>query len=129
MLDSGASTNIMNLRVMRQLGLEITMPYGSVYGIDSNVVSAYGLIENLEGLLERYPKIVFVMDIVVVDILEIQGMILYRKWAATLGGTLQMNLYYATIPMGNEAHIILYNKPRKRSHVEYFDSDLEMIAP
>jgi hypothetical protein len=90
MMDSGASANVMTLRVMRQLGLEITRPYGNVCGIDSKAISAYGLIENLEVRLARYPEIVFVMDIVV-DIPDIWGMLLSRKWVATLGGTLHMD--------------------------------------
>jgi len=101
MLDSGASANIMNLIVMRQLGLEIMRPYGSVFGIDSKAISAYGLIENLEVLLARYLETVFVMATVVVDIPEIKEMFLSRKWGATLGGTLHMDFAYATILMGN----------------------------
>jgi hypothetical protein len=119
----------MTLKVMRQLGLEVTRPYGNVCGIDSKAISTYGLIENLEVHLARYPEIVFVMDIVVVDIPDIWGMLLSRKWAATLGGTLQMDLSYATIPIGNEAHVILYNQPMTRAHVEEIDSDLEDDSP
>jgi hypothetical protein len=45
MLDSGASTNMMPLKVMKQLGLRTTHPYGNVCGIDSKKVKVYGLIE------------------------------------------------------------------------------------
>jgi hypothetical protein len=34
MLDSGASTNVMSLKVMKQLGLRKNHPYGNVCGID-----------------------------------------------------------------------------------------------
>jgi hypothetical protein len=46
------------------------------------------------------------------------GMLLSRKWAATLGGSLQMDLSYATILVGAQSHITLYNKPRRKEHVE-----------
>jgi hypothetical protein len=34
MLDSRASTNMMSLKFMKQLGLKITLPHGNAYGID-----------------------------------------------------------------------------------------------
>jgi hypothetical protein len=46
------------------------------------------------------------------------GMILPRKWVATLGGSLQMDLSYATILIGNEGYATLYNQPRMKNHVE-----------
>ena len=39
------------------------------------------------------------MDIVVVDIPPRFGLLLSRSWSKMLGGTLQMELTYATIPM------------------------------
>jgi hypothetical protein len=41
------------------------------------------------------------MDVVVIDVPDAWGMLLSRKWVATLGGNLQMDLTYATIPIGN----------------------------
>jgi hypothetical protein len=38
MLDSGASTNVISLKVMKKLGLKTTRPYGNVCGIDSKRV-------------------------------------------------------------------------------------------
>jgi hypothetical protein len=129
MLDSGASANIMTLKVMRQLGLEVTRPYGNVCGIESKAISTYGLIENLEVLLARYPEIVFLMDIVVVDIPDIWGMLLSRKFVAILGGTLQMDLSYATIPIGDETYAHIPNQPMTRDHVEEIDIDPENDDP
>jgi hypothetical protein len=83
------------------------------------------LIENLEVRLVIYPEIIFIMDIVVVDIPNIWGMILSRKWVVILGGTLQMDLYYATIHIGDEAHFFFYNQPMTRDNVEEIDIDPE----
>jgi hypothetical protein len=52
--------------------------------------------------LDRYYEIVFLMDIVVIDVPDVWGMLLSRNFVATLGGTLQMDLTYATIPMDDE---------------------------
>jgi hypothetical protein len=59
MLDSGAGANVMALKVMRQLGLEVTRPYRNVCGIESKAIPTYGVIENLKVHLDRYPEIVF----------------------------------------------------------------------
>lgn len=45
MLDFGASTNGMPLKVMDQLGLKITRPYRNVCGIDSKAIKVCGLIQ------------------------------------------------------------------------------------
>jgi hypothetical protein len=125
MHDSRASTKVMNYKVMKQLGLEIKIPYGNVCGIYSKSIGVYGLIEDMEVCLARYLEIVIAMDVVVLDVLDTWGMLLSRKWPTTLGGTLQMDLSYATIPIGYDALSILYNQPKKRTHVEDLESDFE----
>jgi hypothetical protein len=50
-LDSGVSTNAMPFKVMRQLGLRITHPYGNVCGIDSKKVKVCDLIEYMKAYL------------------------------------------------------------------------------
>jgi hypothetical protein len=55
---------------------------------DSKAIGVYGLIEDILVHLARYPKIVIVMDVVVLDVPDTWGMLLSRKWVATLGGTL-----------------------------------------
>jgi hypothetical protein len=125
MLDSGAPTNVMTLQVMNQLGLKITRPYRNVCEIDSRVIKVCGLIKDLEVRLVDYPEVPFVMDVVVIDVLDAWGILLSKDWVATLGGSLQMDLSYATIPIGNEAHAILFNQPKKTTHVEDPESDSE----
>jgi hypothetical protein len=58
------------------------------------------------------------MDVVVIDVPDAWGMLLSRKWAATLGGSLQMDLSYATIPIGDGSYATLYNHHVVRNHVE-----------
>jgi hypothetical protein len=98
MLDSGASTNVMSLEVMNQLKLEITRPYKNICGIDSKSLPVCGLIKYLKVSLVAYLDISLLMDIVVIDVPDAWGMLLSREWDVTLGGSLQMDFSYATIP-------------------------------
>jgi hypothetical protein len=126
MLDSGASTNVMSLKVMNQLGLKITRPYRNVCGIDSKAIKVCGVIKDLKVHLAIYPEVSLSMDVIVIDVPDAWGMLLSRKWDATLGGSLQMDLSYATIPIGDGSYVTLYNHPVTRNHVE--DPRIEMIG-
>jgi hypothetical protein len=109
MLDSRASTNVMPLKVMKQLGLKTTRPYKNVCGIDSKKVKVYGLIEDVEVYLHDFPHISLIMNIVVIDVPDAWGMLLSRSWSTTLGGFLSMDLTHAHIPMGDGTFEILYS--------------------
>jgi hypothetical protein len=63
------------------------------------------------------------MDFVVLDVPDTWGILLSRKWVVTLGSSLHMDLFYATIPIGNESHTTLYNQPKMRTHMENPGSD------
>jgi hypothetical protein len=114
MLDSGAGANMMSLKVMRQLGLETTRPYRNVCGIESRAIPTHGVVENVKVHLARYPEIVLLIDIVVVDVPDVWGMLLSRKFVAMLGGTLQMDLTGINIPMDDGTYAHLPNMPMKR---------------
>ena len=58
------------------------------------------------------------MDIVVIDVLDSWGMLLSKKWALDLGGSLQMDLSYATIPMPDNNFFRLDRELEKIYHVE-----------
>ena len=62
-------------------------------------VKCLGLIKDLVINLSQLPSKSIVMDIVVADIPPKFGLLLSRSWSKSLGGTLQMDLTYATIPM------------------------------
>jgi hypothetical protein len=98
MLDSGASSNVMTKKVMEQLNLRISRPYHNICAMDSKMIEVHGLIKGLQVHLAVFPDIMFEMDIVVIDVPDAWGMLLSRKAAADLGGNLQMDLTYATIP-------------------------------
>jgi hypothetical protein len=50
------------------------------------------------------------MNVVVIDIPDVWGMLLSREWVATLGGSLQMDLSYATIPHPEGGFVTLYRE-------------------
>ena len=78
----------MSLKVMNQLGLKITRPYTNVCGIDSKAIKVCGVIKDLKVCLAIYLEASISMDVIVIDVPDAWGMLLSRKWAATLGGSL-----------------------------------------
>jgi hypothetical protein len=89
----------MSLNVMNQLGLKTTRPYRNICAMDSREVKVCGLIKDLHVSLAVFQDISLTMDVVVIDVLDAWGMILSRKWVTDLGGSIQMDLSYATIPL------------------------------
>jgi hypothetical protein len=94
MLDSEASANMMSLKVMEKLGLKATQPYKNLCRFESRAIPTHGVVENVEVCLGRYLERVINMDIMVVDVPDVWGMLLSRKFTAMLGGTLEMDLTY-----------------------------------
>ena len=70
MMDSGASTNIMSLKLMEQLGLRMTQPYGNVCIVDSKRAKAYGLFDNVEVFLIDFPHIILLRNVLVIDVMD-----------------------------------------------------------
>ena len=97
MFDSGASHNLMPKSVMEKLNLDITRPYKDLFSFDSSQVRCLGLIKDLCVSLVQYPTKKNLMDVVVANIPPKYGMLLSRSWGATLQGSLQLDMSYATI--------------------------------
>jgi hypothetical protein len=108
----------MSLKVMNQLGLRTTRPYRNVCAMDSREIKVCGLIKDLHVKLVVYPNISILMDVVVIDVLDAWCMLLSRKWAASLGGSIQMDLSYATIPTCEGTFVTLYREHPRKYHVE-----------
>ena len=112
MLDSRASHNLLPLSVMEQLGLQITRPYKDLYSFDSKRVKCLGMIKDLVVNLAQIPAKSVVMDIVVADIPARFGMLLSRSRGTKIGGSIKLDLTYATIPMFGGQERILYREKR-----------------
>ena len=97
MFDSGASHNLMPKEIMDNLGLDITRQYKYLYSFDSRKVKCLGLTKDLVISLHQILEKSIVMDVVVVDVPAKFGMLLSRSCSAKLKGTMQMDVYDATI--------------------------------
>jgi hypothetical protein len=117
MLDSGASKNFISFKVMKQLGLKTTQPYGNVCGIDSKNFKFLGVCEDIEVFLIDFPHINILMEIVVIDVPYAWGMLLSRRWSTALGGFFSMDLTHAHIPMGDGTFQILYSQEKVDRHM------------
>jgi hypothetical protein len=91
-----------------------------VCGFDSRAIQVCGFIKDLKVKLASCLDISMLMaDIIAIDVLDVRDMILYRKWYATLGGNLLMDLFYDTIPTPDVKPLILYWGPILKYQVEY----------
>jgi hypothetical protein len=123
LMDSGASHNLMPKIVMEELGLEVTRTYHDLYSFDSRRVQCLGVIKDLVVSLFQLPMKSVVMDIVVADVSPKFGMLLSRSWIKKLGGTLQMDLTYATILVFGGEQRILY----REAQLAYIVSDEQTL--
>ena len=81
------------------MGLEVTRPYKYLYSFDSRKVKCIGLIKDMVVTLKKIPSKTVVMDVVVTNIPPKFSVIFSRSWTSKLTGSLQMDMYYATIPV------------------------------
>jgi hypothetical protein len=112
MLDSKASHNVMPKIIMDRLGLQITRPYEDIYSFDSRKFKCMGMIKDLVVNLAQVPVKSILMDVVIVDIPSQYGLLLSRSWGAKMGGSLQLDMMYATIPMFGGQFTWLYRETR-----------------
>jgi len=99
LLDTGANHNIIPKAVMDELGLDIIRPYHDFFSFDSRKVKCLGLIKDLAITLSQLPMNIMITDIVVADVPPKFDMLLSIGWIKRLGGTLQNDLSYATVPV------------------------------
>jgi hypothetical protein len=128
MIDPSASTNVMSLKVMNQLGLRITRPYRNICGMDSREIKLCVLIKYLHVKLAAYLDISVLMDVIVIGVLDAWGMFLSRKGIASLVARLQLDLSCATIPTCEETFVTLYGKPPRKYHVEDPKKPMNQLA-
>ena len=110
LLDSGSSHNLMPKVVMEELGLQITKPYHDLFTFDSRNVQCLGVIKHLVVTLTQIPSKSILMDIVIADISPKFGILLSRLWTKRLGGSLQNDLSYASIPVFRGQLMQLYKE-------------------
>jgi len=112
MLDSGASHNLMPKVIMDQLQLEVTRTYHDLYTFDCKKVPCLGIIKDLVVTLAQILVKRVVLEIVVTDMPPKFGMLLSSSCCAKLGGSLQMDMSYVTIPVYRGEYLKLYREVR-----------------
>lgn len=115
MIDLGASNTIMPFKVMEGLGLKLDTKQGRCRGMDAREVSVISTITYLPFKLVAYPEVELTMLVLVVDIPIHYGMLLSRKWSATMGGSLQCDLTYATFHIRDKA--IKFDREPRVNHI------------
>ena len=125
MIDSGAAMTVIAKSIMEAMGFQITRPYNNVRGMDSTHVHAFELIKNIKEYLFSCSNIYTLMDVVVVDLPPVYGMLLSRRWSAGLGGQLQMELSYTTIPNSDGKMVRIYQEPFYDGHLERYEDDIK----
>ena len=118
MLDTGVGANMMSFKVMQQVGLKVTRPYRNVCGFESKAIPTHGVVENVEVCLKEYPEKIVHIDIVVVDVPDVWGMLLSRKFGAMIGGSLEMDLTFLRLPLKDGTTGRLLNMPITGTHVQ-----------
>jgi len=137
-MESGASYNLMPKSAIDELVLQITKAYHDLYSFDSRKVKCLGVIKELVVTLFQLPMKSLVMDNVVAYVPPKFWMLLSKSWIKRLGGTLQMDLSYATIPVFGGEHKRLYREAQlayiisdegnpTNHHIYVVDTDLGSI--
>jgi hypothetical protein len=117
MLDIGVGANMMSLKVMQQMGLKVTRPYRNVCGFESKAIPTHGVVENVEVRLKEYLEKTVHIDIIVVDVSDVWGILLSRKFGAMIGGSLEMDLTFLRLPLKYGTTERLFNVPITGNHV------------
>jgi len=76
----------MTKNFMEILGLKITRHYHNVCVMDSREIKTHRIIIDLQVKFAFHTDINLKMDVLVIDVPDAWGMLLSRKWAATMGG-------------------------------------------
>ena len=86
LVDLGASVNVMPLSVCKQINGQPKPTTGQVLQLDRTTVKVIGEMEDVLIRLSTDERVCQYIDIVVVDILDVYGLVLIRDWSARLEG-------------------------------------------
>ena len=82
-----------------------------------------GTMKYVEVKIAAFPEATYKMDVIVTDTKPHYGMLLSRQWVAAVGGNVQLDLSYATIPIGGN-QVKLYREPRAPKVIENVDPSM-----
>lgn len=99
MFDSGASCNLMPLEVMNELNMKVTIAFWKCTTMYLREVLVIRYVKGLVVQLTACPGKYLTLNVVIVDCPTKWGMLLSRQWVACVGGSVQMDMSYVTIPI------------------------------
>jgi hypothetical protein len=91
---------------------KITRPYQDLYSFESRNVKCLGMIKDLVVNLSQVPVKSILMYVVVINVPAKYGMLLSRSWGSKLGGSIQLDMTYDTIPFFGGQFTRLYGETR-----------------
>jgi hypothetical protein len=94
-------------------------------GFESKAIPTHGVIEKVQVCLKEYPEKIIHMNIVVMDVPDVWGMLLSRKFASKLGGTLEMDLTHVNMPLKDGTIGRLPNVPVTTTHVQELNDSIK----
>jgi hypothetical protein len=106
MMDSGASSNVMPLKVCEKLNVKPEQSDIQIIQLDRTRVKVIDELKNVLIRMSSNPKIHQTIDIIVVDILDTYGMLLSRDWSATLKGYFATNWSHLWLPYNDKPNQI-----------------------
>ena len=124
MIDSGASNTVMPVEIMKAMGLHVDTPHNRCRAMDSREVPVIGTIEAMPYRLALFPGVVMTMNVLVVDIPPHYGMLLSRKLSASMGGSIQNDLSYATFNIAGENFNVLRESRTPHTIEKYEDTHI-----
>ena len=88
--------------------------------VDSREIETHGVIIDLQVKLAFHPDITFKMDVLVIGVPDAWGMLLSRKWVDTMGGCIQIEISYETIPLPGSSlgSVKLLREKERKFHIE-----------
>jgi hypothetical protein len=95
---------------------------GKCYAMDRRPIPMLGVMKDVELKLATYLKVVYIVEINVIDKPHNFGILLSRKWKTIVVKNVQFNLSYATMPTNSE-EIKFYREPRVEQIVEKIDQN------
>jgi hypothetical protein len=117
MVDSGASSNVMPLKVCEKLNVKPEPSDIHIIQLDRTRVKVIGELKNVLIRMSANPKVHQTIDIIVVDIPDNYGMLLSRDWSTMLNGYFATDWSHLWLPYNGKMNQIRIDRERYMKHV------------
>lgn len=108
--NSRSSINIIPLKVVKQLKMNISRPYKGSCVIDSKKMKVLAIIKDILVKLSSCPSFYSIMDALVIDISTNWGMTIGKRWLKLLHGCMSDDLSHANISIDKDTYFTLHRE-------------------